>query len=76
MAIPDRFAFAQTYPDGRLSAFLRIIDRFVQAIDTQQEVIPGLREGIYSQLLMDLTHQSDRQGRWVSVPSLESLLVY
>ncbi len=74
LTLPDRFAFAHAYADGRLSAFLRIIDRFVQAIDTQQEVIPGLREGIYSQLLMDLTHHSDRQGSWVSVPSLESLL--
>jgi predicted dehydrogenase len=76
LPLPDRLAFVHAYPDGRLSAFLRIIDRFVQAIDTQQEVTPGLREGIYSQLLMDLTHQSDRQGTWVNVPSLETLLVY
>ncbi|MFZ9738297.1 MAG: Gfo/Idh/MocA family protein [Prochlorotrichaceae cyanobacterium] len=68
--LPDRFAFPHAYPDGRLSAFLRIIDRFVKSIYSQQPVAPSLQEGIYSQLLMDLTHQSDRTGQWVSVPAL------
>jgi len=34
---------------------------------------PSLREGVYSQLLMDLTHESDATGCWVDVPSLDSL---
>jgi predicted dehydrogenase len=71
--VPDRLEFPHPYPDGRLSAFLRIIDRFVTAIDTQQDCEPSLRDGVYSQLLMDLTHQSHHSGRWVTVPDLPDL---
>jgi predicted dehydrogenase len=74
LPIPQRFAFAHDYPDGRLSAFLRVIDRFVESIDRGQPIAPSLREGVYSQLLMDLTHQSDRQGTWISVPGLDRVL--
>ena len=74
LPIPQRFAFAHDYPDGRLSAFLRVIDRFVESIDRGQPIAPSLREGVYSQLLMDLTHQSDRQGTWISVPELDRVL--
>ncbi|NET58200.1 MAG: Gfo/Idh/MocA family oxidoreductase [Symploca sp. SIO2E6] len=68
--IPQRLAFPQTYPDGRLAPFIRVVDQWVQSIDSGKEIIPSLREGIYSQLLMDLTHQSHETGSWVEVPSL------
>ena len=72
--IPKRLAFSQTYTDGRLAPFIRAVDQWVQGIDAGKAVTPSLREGVYSQLLMDLTHQSHETGRWVEVPSLDAFL--
>ena len=72
--IPKRLAFSQTYTDGRLAPFIRVIDQWVEGIDAGKAVTPSLREGVYSQLLMDLTHQSHETGRWVEVPSLDAFL--
>jgi predicted dehydrogenase len=72
--IPKRLAFSQTYTDGRLAPFIRVVDQWVQGIDADKVMTPSLREGVYSQLLMDFTHQSNETGRWVEVPSLEAFL--
>jgi predicted dehydrogenase len=72
--IPNRLAFSQTYTDGRLAPFIRVVDQWVQGIDTGKGMRPSLREGLYSQLLMDLTDQSNETARWVEVPSLEAFL--
>ncbi|OLP16514.1 oxidoreductase [Leptolyngbya sp. 'hensonii'] len=74
LPIPDRLAFPKTYADGRLAPFIRIVDRWVQAIEQGQPVVPSLREGVYSQLLMDLAHQSHQTDRWVNVPDLDGFL--
>ncbi|MGH1396913.1 MAG: Gfo/Idh/MocA family protein [Trichormus sp.] len=66
--IPQRFLFPQNYADGRICAFLRVVNQWTQGIDTQQQTIPSLKEGIYSQLLMDLCHQSHHTSTWVDVP--------
>jgi predicted dehydrogenase len=68
LEIPQRLEFPHLYPDGRLSAFLRVVDRWVQGIDRGESLAPSLQDGVYSQLLMDLTHESDRTGTWVDVP--------
>ena len=72
--IPKRLAFSQTYTDGRLAPFIRVVDQWVQGIDADKVMTPSLREGVYSQLLMDLTHQSNETGSWVEVASLEGFL--
>ena len=72
--IPQRLAFPQTFSDGRLAPFVRTVDRFVESIDRGVSLTPSLREGVYSQLLMDLTHQSHDSRSWVDVPSLDSFL--
>jgi predicted dehydrogenase len=72
--IPERLQFPNTYEDGRIAPFVRVVDRWVQSIDQNTSLTPSLREGVYSQLLMDLTHQSDASGSWVDVPSLHSIL--
>jgi len=74
VAVPERLDFTQVFSDGRLAPFIRVVDRWVQAIDRGQSLTPSLREGVYSQLLMDLTHQSSERNEWVSVPNLESYL--
>lgn len=74
--IPGRLEFPQVFPDGRLAPFVRVVDRWVAAIDTGKSLVPSLKEGVYSQLLMDLTHQSHNSKCWVDVPDLEEFLCY
>lgn len=74
MGIPKRFAFEQVYSDGRLAPFIRVVHQWVKGIDRGQPLTPSLRDGVYSQLLMDLTHQSHELGCWVDVPDLETFL--
>ncbi|QIZ72366.1 Gfo/Idh/MocA family protein [Oxynema aestuarii] len=72
--IPQNLTFSKTYDDGRIAPLVRLIDRWVQSIDAGQGFTPSLREGIYSQLLMDLTHQSNDRRTWVDVPKLDDFL--
>ncbi|BAZ69737.1 MAG: Gfo/Idh/MocA family oxidoreductase [Pelatocladus maniniholoensis HA4357-MV3] len=72
--VPNRLIFPKNYADGRISAFLRVVDQWVQGIDQGEEIVPSLREGIYSQLLMDLSHESNMKSNWVDVPSLKQFL--
>jgi len=72
--IPQHLSFPKVYQEGRIAPVLRLVDHWVKAIQTQQPMIPSLREGVYSQLLMDLTHQSHEQQRWVDVPNFEGFL--
>lgn len=66
--IPERLSFPQTYGDGRLAPFIGMIDRWVEAIESGQNPVPSLKEGVYSQLLMDLARESDHRRSWVEVP--------
>ena len=72
--IPARLTFIQTYNDGRIAPFIRVIDQLVQGIDRGEATAPSLREGVYSQLLMDLTHQSHATTNWVNIPALDAFL--
>ena len=72
--IPPELEFKQTYPDGRIAPTLRVVDHWVQMIQSGQTAAPSLREGVYSQLLMDLAHQSHQSGAWVDVPDLDHVL--
>lgn len=74
VSIPKKYDFERVFTDGRLAPFVRVIDRLVAAIDAGKSLVPSLQEGVYSQLLMDLTHQSHQQKSWVKVPSLESFI--
>ncbi|MDJ0718785.1 MAG: Gfo/Idh/MocA family oxidoreductase [Prochloraceae cyanobacterium] len=72
--IPKRLAFPEVFTDGRLAPFIRVVDRWVENIDSGRSGIPSLREGVYSQLLMDLTHKSHESKSWVEVPELDDYL--
>ncbi|MBE9179409.1 Gfo/Idh/MocA family oxidoreductase [Oculatella sp. LEGE 06141] len=74
LSIPQRLEFPKTYADGRLAPFIRVVDRWVQSIEQRKRLVPSLREGVYSQLLMDLTHRSSETGTWVDVPELDRVL--
>lgn len=72
--IPNRLIFPQSYADGRIAPFIRVVDKWVQSIDSGVAMTPSLREGVYSQLLMDLAHQSHETDSWVDVPELNKYL--
>ena len=74
VSIPKKYDFSQVFTDGRLAPFVRVVDRLVMAIDAGESHVPSLKEGVYSQLLMDLTHKSHHQKAWVDVPNLEDFL--
>ncbi|KPQ36874.1 MAG: putative dehydrogenase [Phormidesmis priestleyi Ana] len=70
MPVPKAFDFPKVYLDGRIAPFVRVIDHWVSCIDAGKERSPGMREGVYSQLLMDLTHQAHTLGQRLSIPTL------
>ncbi|MBD2448516.1 Gfo/Idh/MocA family oxidoreductase [Nostoc sp. FACHB-152] len=72
--IPQQLMFTQNFTDGRISAFIRVVDQWLQGINQKQSIVPSLREGVYSQLLMDLSHKSHERRSWVDVPSLDAYL--
>lgn len=72
--IPKRLDFPQTYTDGRVAPFIRVVDNWVQGIEQAKVLTPSLREGVYSQLLMDFTHESEATGCWVELPELDTFL--
>lgn len=72
--IPKRLAFTQTYTDGRIAPFIRVVDNWVAGIDRGTALTPALKAGVYSQLLMDLAHQSHAGRCWVDVPELDNFL--
>ncbi|PSB05886.1 oxidoreductase [Pleurocapsa sp. CCALA 161] len=74
ISIPKKYEFNQVFTDGRLAPFIRVVDRFVTSIDAGTSLVPSLKEGVYSQLLMDLTHRSHQQKTWVDVPNLEEFM--
>ncbi|XHX77976.1 MAG: Gfo/Idh/MocA family protein [Stenomitos frigidus ULC029] len=65
--IPNHLEFSETFQDGRIAPFMRIIDRWVVGIDTGTAIAPSLQDGVYSQQLMDLAQESNRTGQWVVV---------
>lgn len=74
IAVPEFLEFDKTFPDGRIAPTVRVVDHWVKMIQQNQPSAPSIREGVYSQLLMDLAHQSHQSNAWVDVPDLDALL--
>jgi predicted dehydrogenase len=68
--IPKHLDFEYTFADGRIAPLIRIVDRWVEAINTGSDLIPSLKEGLYSQMLMDIARESNDQQRWLEIPEL------
>ncbi|MEM9948739.1 MAG: Gfo/Idh/MocA family oxidoreductase [Cyanobacteria bacterium P01_D01_bin.36] len=68
ISTPERLSFPKVYADGRIAPFIRVVDHWVNCIDAGQESAPGMDEGVYSQLLMDLTHRSHEGRTQLAVP--------
>ncbi|NJN29775.1 MAG: Gfo/Idh/MocA family oxidoreductase [Synechococcales cyanobacterium RM1_1_8] len=67
MPIPKHLEFERSYMDGRLAPFLRLVDNWVTGIELGRSLSPSLAEGLVSQRLMDLTHQSHDSGQWIDL---------
>jgi predicted dehydrogenase len=74
ITIPDRLAFPQVFEDGRIAPIVRVVDQWVNSIDQGTPIAPALREGVYSQIVMDCCWESHDRGQWVNVPSLAKFL--
>ncbi|HSM81431.1 MAG TPA: Gfo/Idh/MocA family oxidoreductase [Nodosilinea sp.] len=68
LPIPARLQFPTTYGDGRIAPFVRVVNHWVNDIDRGQATVPSIGEGVRSQHLMDLAHQSHQRNSWVEVP--------
>ncbi|MGB3570629.1 MAG: Gfo/Idh/MocA family oxidoreductase, partial [Phormidesmis sp.] len=65
---PEKFGFPKLYADGRTAPFVRVVDHWVNCINSGKASAPAMAEGIYSQLLMDLTHRSNQIRTQITVP--------
>ena len=65
IAIAPEFEFQKTHPDGRIAPVQRVFNAWIQAIQTQTPLIPGIQEGVISQVLMDAARQSHEKNRAV-----------
>ncbi|MBD2653409.1 Gfo/Idh/MocA family oxidoreductase [Synechocystis sp. FACHB-383] len=74
LKVPTRLDFPKVFADGRLAPVVRVVDEWAQSIFQKRTPTPSLRHGVYSQLLMDLTHQAHQKQQWVPVPDLDRLL--
>ena len=74
IAIPQDLDFPKVFSDGRLAPFIRVVNQWINAIDKKANLTPSLKEGVYSQLLIDLTHQSHKEKRWLDVPNIDEFL--
>lgn len=70
LPVPETYAFPKVFDDGRIAPFIRVVDHWVTCIDAGQLSAPGMHEGVYSQLLMDLTHRSHQGKTQLTVPRL------
>ena len=65
LPIPERLQFPTTYADGRIAPFVRIVNHWVKDIEQGKATAPSIQEGIMSQHLMDLSHESHLRNSWV-----------
>jgi predicted dehydrogenase len=68
LEIPQHLQFPEVFTDGRIAPFIRVVDQWLVSIDRKESLAPSLKEGAYSQLLMDLAQESNATGTWVKVP--------
>jgi predicted dehydrogenase len=68
LPVPARFHFPKQYSDGRIAPFVRVVDHWAKCIESGLATAPSIAEGIYSQMLMDLTHLSHSRKTRLTIP--------
>ena len=68
--IPEEFQFEGEFTDGRIAPFVRLAQRFIDAVkENRTDVHPSFEDGFRAQILMDLARQAHEERRWVGVPA-------
>lgn len=68
--LPGAIEFEMEFEDGRVAPFVRLAERFVDAIQGNKlDVRPSFKDGFRAQVLLDLALQANRERCWVSVPA-------
>lgn len=58
MPLPREYNLPHRFPDGRTAPVCSIVNKLGESISQAQKMTPSIREGIASQRLIDLAHQS------------------
>ncbi|MCY3654618.1 MAG: Gfo/Idh/MocA family oxidoreductase, partial [Cyanobacteria bacterium MAG IRC1_bin_28] len=59
--------FARTWPDGRIAPVARLLDGWATAVGEGRPMIPGLAEGLASQVVADAVQKASATGMAVEV---------
>jgi predicted dehydrogenase len=65
--IPVTDPIDSQYPDGRIAPVSRLVNRFINAIESRGIATPGFAEGYRVQYLIDAARRSHGEGRWIDV---------
>jgi len=56
-----------TIPDGRVVAVGKLVDRFINWVQTGTPAVPSFQEGHRNQCLVDWAREAHRTGQWIDV---------
>ncbi|WP_074457285.1 Gfo/Idh/MocA family protein [Candidatus Synechococcus spongiarum] len=60
--------FARTWPDGRIAPVARLLDWWAAAVGEGRPMIPGLAEGLASQMVADAVQKASATAMAVEIP--------
>lgn len=73
--LPKEFRLTKEFSDGRIAPFLRLAQRFVDAVkDHKMGIRPSFQDGLRAQVLMDSALEAKKKGGWVVVPKTGEIL--
>ena len=70
----DSFLFDKTWTDGRIAPVKRIHDLWAKSIKDSIPIIPGLNEGLQSQLICEAIKKSSKTGLTVNIDTMNGIM--
>jgi len=64
------YCFSQTWPDGRIAPVARLLDWWAGAVQERRPMVPGLAEGLASQMVADAVQKAAATAMTVDVDLL------
>jgi len=61
------YGFARTWPDGRVAPVARLLDWWATAVGEGRPMVPGLAEGLASQMVADAVRKASETGMAVEM---------
>lgn len=62
------YSFTRTWPDGRIAPVARLLEGWATAIRERRPMVPGLAEGLASQVVADAVQKASATGMAVEIP--------